>query len=160
MSGIMPKRLRLDRCCWREFRFDCQVRIVHAALLARGTRCFTTQRQGNLTCHSCISPRNKRAFAFTTARSQRLRCSGSIMATRSIIRRCFVCGKRNSVISPTARRRSSINSSSQRNRNGSGRVGLCCCFRTAMKVRARNIPARGLSVFCKPAPRTTCRSAI
>ena len=85
MSGITPKRLRLDHCFWMEFQFDCRARIARAALLAHGTRCCTTQRRANLTCRSCILPKNKRAFAFTTARSQKLPCSGSIMGTRSII---------------------------------------------------------------------------
>src|SRR5438876_973368 len=141
-------------------RLDCQARTAHAGLLAHGTPCFTTQRRGNPTCRSCISPRNKHAFAFTTVRFQRVRSSGSIMGTPSIIRRCFACGKRNLGISPMARRPLSINSSCQRNPNGSGRVGLCYCFRMAMKVRAPNIPVRDSSVFSRPAPRTTCRSAI
>src|SRR5881398_1027844 len=147
MSGILPKRSRLDHCFWRVFRFDCQARTAHAGLLAHGTPCFTTQRRGNPTCRSCISPRNKHAFAFTTVRFQRVRSSGSIMGTPSIIRRCFACGKRNLGISPMARRPLSINSSCQRNPNGSGRVGLCYCFRMAMKVRAPNIPERD---FIKP----------
>ena len=55
--------------------------------------------------------------------------------------------------------RSSISSSSPRNRNGSGRAASCCSCRTATKARARNIPARGSSVFSSSARRTTSRSA-
>ncbi len=33
------------------YGFDCQVRIVRAARLAHGTRCFTTRRRGSPTCH-------------------------------------------------------------------------------------------------------------
>ena len=128
---------------------DCRARIARGVLLAHGIRCCTTRRQANLTCRSCILLKNKPAFAFTIARFQKLPSSGSIMGTPSITRRCFVCGKRSSAISRTARRSSSISSSSPPSRNGSDRAGLCCYFRTATKARVRNIPAPALSVFCK-----------
>ena len=75
-------------------------------------------------------------------------------------RTCCACGRRSSAISPMARRRSSISSSSRRNQNGSGRAASSCSCRTVTKGRGRNIPARGSSDFCRPAPRTTSRSAI
>ena len=90
MNGITPRRSRSDRSFWKEFLFDCRARIARAGLSARGIRFFTTRRRANLTCRSCISPKNKRAFAFTTARSQKLPSSGSITATRSITQECFV----------------------------------------------------------------------
>ena len=69
--------------------------------------------------------RTRRASAFTTACSPKPRCSVSTTAIRSITRTCSAFGKRSSAISRTARRPSSISSSSRRNRNGSGRAGSC-----------------------------------
>ena len=160
MNGITPKPSLSDRCFWMGFRSDCRVRIVRAAHSAHGTRSFTMRRRASLTCRSCIWLKNKRESAFTTARFQKLLCSGSITVTRSTIRRCFACGKHNSVISLTVRRPSLINSSSQRNRNGNGLAGLCFCSRMATKARARSIRARGWSAFCRRAQRIIFRSVI
>jgi len=71
----------------------------------------------------------------------------------------FACGKRSSAILLTVRKPLSISSSFPLNRSGSGRVELFCSSRTATKDKARNTPARGSSVFCKPAQKITSRSA-
>jgi 2-oxoglutarate dehydrogenase E1 component len=87
-------------------------------------------------------------------------CSDSTTATRSITRRCFACGRRSSAISPTARKRSSTNSSSPRNRSGNARAASFCFCRTATKGRGPSTPAVVSSDSSSYARRTTSRSAI
>ena len=157
--GITPRRSRSDRFCSKEFRSDCPARTVRAALSVTGTPFFTMRKRASPTFRCCISRKSRRAFASTTVSFPKRPCSVSITDTRSIIPTCFACGKRSSAILPTARKPSSINSSFRRNRNGSARAASFCCCRTVTKARGRNIPARGSSVFCSSAPRTTFRSA-
>ena len=156
----MPKRSRLDRFFWKEFRFDCPDKTVRAEPSARATRFFTTQKRTSRTFRSCISVKIRPGFAFTTASFLKRLSSVSIMDTLSITPTCFVCGKRSSVISPTARKPLSTNSLFRPNQNGSGRAALFCFCRTVTKGRARNITVRDSSVFCKRALRTTSRSVI
>ena len=160
MNGITPRHSRSGHSFWKASQSDCRGRTAPGGPSAPGIPCSTTLKQVNHTFLSCISPRSRRAFAFTTVSFPKLPCSASITVTRSITRKCFACGKPSSAILPTARRLSSINLSSQQDRNGSGRVGLCCCFRMDTRDRGRSIPAAGWSASSNCAPKTISRSVI